>query len=67
MINEPLPFKDLNIRIPIITPIKGRGFINHGSGLHPKPQTLSPMPVRIHQGKATLKMYDVGFGMFRRL
>ena len=33
MINEPPPFKDLNIRIPIITPIKGRGFINHGSGL----------------------------------
>ena len=33
MINKPLPFKDLNIGIPIITPIKERGFINHGSGL----------------------------------
>ena len=27
------PFKDLNIRMPIIIPIKGRGVINHGSGL----------------------------------
>ena len=33
MINKPVPFKDLNIRIPIRIPIKGRGFINHGSGL----------------------------------
>ena len=47
MINNPPPFKGLNIRIPIIIPIKGRGFIriqivipikgrgfmNQGSGL----------------------------------
>ena len=33
MINKPPPFKGLNVRIPIIIPIKGRGFINHGSGL----------------------------------
>ena len=33
MINKPLPLKGLNIRIPIIIPIKGRGFNNHGSGL----------------------------------
>ena len=33
MINKPRPFKVLNIRIPIIIPIKGRGFINQGSGL----------------------------------
>ena len=32
MINKPPPFKGL-IRIPIIIPIKGRGFINHGSTL----------------------------------
>ena len=32
MINKPPPFKGLNIRIPIIFPNKGRGFI-------PKPQT----------------------------
>ena len=37
MINKPPPFTGLNIRIPIITPIKGREFINHGSGL-PKSQ-----------------------------
>ena len=33
MITKPPPLKDLNIRIPIIIPIKGRGFINHGSEL----------------------------------
>ena len=33
MINKHPPLKDLNIRIPIIIPIKGRGFVNHGSGL----------------------------------
>ena len=30
---KPPPFKGLNIRIPVITPIMGRGFINHGSAL----------------------------------
>ena len=30
MINKPPPFTGLKIRIPIIIPIKGRGFINHG-------------------------------------
>ena len=35
MINKPPPFKGLNIRIPIIIPIKGRGFVNHGLGLLP--------------------------------
>ena len=33
MINEPPPFKGLNIRIPIMIPIKGRRFINQRSGL----------------------------------
>ena len=33
MINKPPPFKGLDIRIPIIIPIKGRGFIDQGSGL----------------------------------
>ena len=33
MVQKPPPFKGLNIRILIINPIKGRGFINHGSGL----------------------------------
>ena len=33
MINNPPPFKGLNIGIPIIMPIKGRGSINKGSGL----------------------------------
>ena len=34
MINKPPPFKVLNIKIPIIIPIMGRGFINPGFGLH---------------------------------
>ena len=29
--NNPCPVKALNTRIPIVIPIKGRGFINHGS------------------------------------
>ena len=33
MINKPPTFEDLNMRIPVIIPIKGRGFLNHGSGL----------------------------------
>ena len=38
MISQPHPFKGLNITIPIIIPIKGRGFINHGSALGVKAQ-----------------------------
>ena len=33
MINKPPGFKGLNVGIPIIIPIKGRGFINQGSTL----------------------------------
>ena len=33
MINKPSPFKGLNIRIPILIPTKGRGFIDLGSTL----------------------------------
>ena len=33
MINKYSPLKDLQFLIPIIIPIKGRGYINHGSGL----------------------------------
>ena len=33
MINKLPPFKGLNITIHTIIPIKGRGFINHGSTL----------------------------------
>ena len=33
MINKPSPSKGLDISIPMIIPIKGRGFINQGSGL----------------------------------
>ena len=36
MMNQPLPFKGLNFRIPIIIPIKGSGFINQGSKLFSK-------------------------------
>ena len=33
MINKSLPSKGINIRIPIIIPVKGRAFINQGSGV----------------------------------
>ena len=33
MIKKLPPFKGLKMRIPIITPRKGRKFINHGCGL----------------------------------
>ena len=33
MIHNPPPFKGLNIKIPIIIPIKERGLIYQGSGL----------------------------------
>ena len=33
VVNTPAPFKGLNIRIPIIVPIEGRGVINQGSSL----------------------------------
>ena len=46
MINERPPFKGPNIRIPIVIPIKGRGFINQGCGLGLglAPETLNPKP-----------------------
>ena len=40
MINEPPRFKGLNIRIPTIIPIQGRGFINQGS-------TLGDLPAQV--------------------
>ena len=33
MMKKPPLSKGLNIKVPIIIPIKGRGFINKGSGL----------------------------------
>ena len=33
MINNPPAFKGLSIRIPLIIPVNGRGFINQASGL----------------------------------
>ena len=43
MINKPPPLKGLHIRIPITIPIKGKGFIDHGSGL-PFWSTSGPEP-----------------------
>ena len=42
MKNEP-PFKGLNTRIPMIIPIKGRGFINQGSTLVWGWESLKPL------------------------
>ena len=42
MIDKPPSFKCLNIRIPTIIPIKGRGFINHGSTLSMRRGLVKP-------------------------
>ena len=34
---NPVLFRALTFRIPMIIPIKGKGFINQGSKLNPKP------------------------------
>ena len=39
MIADPSPLEGLNVGIPIITPIKGRGFINQGSLYSPPSHT----------------------------
>ena len=46
MINRLPPFQGLNIRIPVITPIEGRGFMNQGSSLLPllRPPTVGNGP-----------------------
>ena len=50
MINKPPPLEGLNIRIPNIIPIKGRGSINQGSGLCswgiPGPRELAKQPLK---------------------
>ena len=52
MINEPPPFKCLDIRIPFITPVKGRGFIDQGSGLPASPsQSFRNVQVRLFHRK----------------
>ena len=43
MMNNPLPFKGLNIRMAIINPIKGRRIIK-GSALGPQASALNPQP-----------------------
>ena len=47
MINKPPPFKGLNIRIPILIPIKGRGFLNQGSGLPCYPWSLAATKLNV--------------------
>ena len=59
-LNGPLapPFKVLNIRIPIIIPIKGREFTNHGSGLS-RGLTAAHMGVSKNRGTPILTLqYD---------
>ena len=56
MINKLTPFKGLNIRIPIIIPIKGRGFTNHGSGLG----GLNPLPPMLKLPTSNVKSSHCG-------
>ena len=54
MINKPPSFKGLNIRIPTIIPMKGRGFINQGftlvqtCTLYPSPEPESMRSLLAH-------------------
>ena len=54
MINNHPPFRGLNIGIPIVIPIKGRGFINQGSGLGYKAQYRAGMGLLEKLGLANL-------------
>ena len=45
MINKPPPFKGLIIKIPMMIPVKGRGFINHGFGLSMAILTVTQEPL----------------------
>ena len=45
-----VPFKDLNMGIPIIIPVEGRGFITHGSTLcnfSRRPSGLGPASITL--------------------
>ena len=42
MSNKPTPCKGLNIRIPTIIPMKGRGFIHHAPTLAPNKKPANP-------------------------
>ena len=44
MINEPPLFKGLSIKTPVTLPVKGRGFIYDGFGLHAKAGSLPRSP-----------------------
>ena len=48
MIHKPPPFMGLNIRIPIIIPVRRTGFINQGSGL--RVQSLGFVQLQETQG-----------------
>ena len=54
MINEPSPFTGLNIRMPITIPIKGRKFINQGSGLPFRKMVIILSPSRPRVGHRTV-------------
>ena len=63
MINAPSPVKGLDIRILIIIPTKGRGFINQGS-------TLGGREFRVHgRGLLTIRCTNAlhGIGSSSRL
>ena len=57
--NKPPAFEGLNIRIPIIIPMKGRGFINHGSGLDRKMGPTHPESP-VGEGGGDVGPYNAG-------
>ena len=54
MINKPPPFKGLKKRVPIIIPIRGRGFINQGSTLSRDTAQRGPLSYPLKMSKPGL-------------
>ena len=64
MINKPPPFKGRNIWIPIITPTKGRGFVDQGSGIGiVQLECGSGSGLRLTQGVSGLRFRASGCGV----
>ena len=61
MINKPPPFKGLNSRIPVIIPMKGRGFVNQGLGLVSLHPLIIPWDVPITGCMGHLEFFAIAY------
>ena len=57
MIDKPPPFKGLNIRIPIIILVKGKGFVDPNS----EPETLKTLTLETQNPGSGLRGSGLGF------